>query len=76
MGHVLKWARQSNLSGRLSLSRADGRNLKNHSHVTVARHLRERTHTSMSAVTLREGEERGICSAALKELCNFVKYQI
>ena len=36
--------------------------------MTIARHLREKTHTSMLVVTIREGEERGICSAALKEL--------
>ena len=46
-GHVLKWARQSNLSGELSLSKADGWNLKNHSRLTVARHLREKTHPSI-----------------------------
>ena len=73
-GHVLKWARQSNLFGRLSLSKADGWNLKNHSHLTVASHLREKTHSSMMVVAFRE--ERGICSAALKELLKIVKDQI
>ena len=67
-GQVLRWARQSNLSGCLSLRKADGWNLKNHSHLTVARHLREKTHSSMLVVTIREGEERGKCSAALREL--------
>ena len=62
-----KWARQSNLSGGLSLGKADGWNLKNHSHLTVARRLHEKTHTSMLVVTMREGEERGIVSAALRE---------
>ena len=47
----------SNLSGGLSLSKADGWNLKNHSHLTVAKHLREKTHASMLFVTIREGEE-------------------
>ena len=75
-GQVLKWASQTNLSGGLSLSKADGRILKNYSHLTVARHLREKTHTSMYVVTIREGEERGICSAALKQLLIFVKDQI
>ena len=42
-----KWARQANLSGGLSLRKADGWNLKNHSHLTVARDLREKTHPSM-----------------------------
>ena len=75
-GHVLTWARQSNLFGRLSRSKADGWNLKNHSHLTVASHLREKTHSSMMVVAFREGEERGICSAALKELLKSVKDQI
>ena len=60
----------------LSLSKADGWNLKNHSHLTVARHLREKTHPSIFVVTIREVQERGICSAALKELLNIVKDQI
>ena len=67
-GHVLKWARQSSFSGGLSLSKAGGWNLKNHSHVTLARHVHEKTHPSMLVVTIREGEERGICSGGLKEL--------
>ena len=75
-GQVLRWARQSNLSGGLSLYKADGWNLKNHSHLTVARHLREKTHPSMLVVTIREGEERGMCSAALRELSRIVKDQI
>ena len=50
--------------------------MKNHSHLTDARHLREKIHTSMLVVTIREGEERGICSAALKELFRIVKRQI
>ena len=49
-GHVLKWATQSNLSEGLSPRKADGWNLKNHRHLTVARHLREKTHSSMLVV--------------------------
>ena len=75
-GQVLRWARQSNLSGGVSLRRADGGNLKNHSHLTVARHLREKTHTSMLVVTIREGEERGTCNAVLRELLRVVRDQI
>ena len=67
-GQVLRWARQSNLLGEVSLRRADGWNLKNHSHLTVARHFREKIHPSLLVVTIREGEERGMCSAALREL--------
>ena len=44
--------------------------------MTVARHLREKSHTSMLVVTIREGEERGICSAALRKLLRIVKDQI
>ena len=75
-GQVLKWARHPNLSGGLSLRKADGWNLKNHSHLTVAWHLREKTLPSMLVVTIREGEERGICIAALEELLKIVKDQI
>ena len=75
-GQVLRWARQSNLSGGLSPRTADGWNLKNHNHLTVARHLREKTHPSMLVVTIREGDERGLCSAALRELLRIVKDQI
>ena len=71
-GQVLRWARQSNLSGGVSLRRADGWNLKSHSRMTVARHLREKIHPSILVVTIREGEERWMCSASLRELF-FVK---
>ena len=74
-GQVLRWARQTNLSG-LSLCKADGWNLKNHNYLTVARHLREKTHRSMLVVTIRGGEERGTCSAVLRELVRIVKDQI
>ena len=75
-GQVLKWARQINLSGGLSLRKSDGWNLKNHSHLTVARHLREKTHPSMLVVTIREGEDQGLCNAALRELWRNVQDQI
>ena len=75
-GQVLRWGRQSNLSGGLSLRKSDGWNLKNHSHLTVARHLREKTHPIMPVVTIREGEDQGLCSAALRELWRIVKDQI
>ena len=50
------------------MHKADGWNLKNHSNLTVARHLREKIHTSMLVVTIREGEDCGLCNAALREL--------
>ena len=43
-GQVLRWARQSNLSGGVSLRNANEWNMKNHSRLTVARHLREKIH--------------------------------
>ena len=49
----------------MSPRRADGRNLKNHGRLTVARHLREKIHL-----------ERGVCSAALRELLRVVRDQI
>ena len=75
-GQALRWARRSNLSGGVSLRRAAGWNLKNHSHLTVARHLREKIHTSMPVVTVRESEERGMFSAALREFLRVVRDQI
>ena len=72
-GQVLKWARHSNLSGGLSPSKADGWNLKNQS---VARHPREKTHSSILILTIREVEERGVRSAALRELLRSVKDQL
>ena len=50
--------------------------MKNHSHLTVARHLLEKTHPSMLVVTIREGEDQGLCSATLRELWRIVKDQI
>ena len=52
MGQLLKWTRQSNLLGGVSLRRADGWNLKNHSQLTVTRP----DPPSMLIVTIREGE--------------------
>ena len=75
-GQVFKWARQSNLSGGLSLRKSDGWNFKNHSHLTVARHLREKTHPSILVVTIRQGEDHGLCNATLRGLWRIVKDQI
>ena len=61
-GQVLRWARRSNLSEGLSLRKAGGWNLKSHSHLIVARHLLEKTHSSVLVVTIREGEEREECA--------------
>ena len=58
------------------MRKADGWNLKNQSHLTVARHLREKIHPSMLVVTIRESEERGICNAALRELLRIAKDQM
>ena len=75
-GQLLRWARRANLSGGVSLCKADGWNMKNHSHLMVARRLREKFHPTMLVVTLREDEEKGLCSAALRELWRRVKDQI
>ena len=75
--HVLEWARRWKLSGGAdSLGKAGGWNLKNHSHLTVTRHLLEKTQPSILVVTIREGEERRICSAALKEVLKIVEDEI
>ena len=50
--------------------------LKNHSHLTVARHLREKIPPSLLIVTISEGEGQGLCSSALRELWRIVKDQI
>ena len=65
-GQVLRWAVRSNLSGGVSLRKADGWNMKNHSHLTDARHLREKIHPSVLVVTIGKGEVRGMCSAAFR----------
>ena len=58
-GQVLSWARQSILSGGFSLRKADGWNMKNHSHLTVARHMREKIHLNVLVVTIVQcGAER------------------
>ena len=75
-GQVLMWAKQSNLSGGVSLREEDGWNMKNHSHLTVARHLREKIHPIVLVLTIGEDEEEGICSAAMRELLRIVKDQI
>ena len=75
-GPLLRWARRANLSGGVSLCKDDGWNMKNHSHLTVARRLREKIHPSMLVVTIREGEVKGLCSAVLEELWRIVKDQI
>ena len=61
-GQILKGKTNEPL-WRVSLRKSDGWNLKHHSHLTVARHLREKTHPSMLVVTIREGEDQGLCNA-------------
>ena len=67
-GQVLKWARQSNLSGGLFLRKSDGWNLKNHSQLDSCQALARENSSSMLVVTIREGEDQGLCSATLREL--------
>ena len=75
-GQVLKWARQMELSGGLSLCKAVGWNMKNRSHLMVARRLPGKTHPTLLIVTIREGKEQGICSATLEGLLRVVKDQV
>ena len=56
--------------------KADGLNMKNHSRLTCARHLREKIHPIVLVVTIRGGEEKGICSAVMRELLRIVKDQV
>ena len=76
MSRVLKWARQLNLSGGLSLCKAIGWNMKNRRHMMVARRLRVQTHPTLLLVTIREGEEQEICSATLERLLRVVNDQV
>ena len=42
----------------------------------AARLLREKTHPNMLVVTIREGEEKEICGATLRELLKIIKDQV
>ena len=59
---VLRWAKQSNFSGGVPLRKADERNMNSPQRALV--------------VTIREGEERGMCSATMRELLRIVKDQM
>ena len=75
-GQLFRGERQANMSGGVSLCKANGWNVKNHSHIRTARRLREKIHPMMLIVTIRKYEDRGICSATLRELWRVVKDQI
>ena len=64
------------IPGGISLCKTDGWNMKNHSHLKVARRLREKTHPTTLAVTIRENEDRGMCSATLRELRRIINDQL
>ena len=64
-GQLFRGERQANMSGGVSLCKANGWNMKNHSHIRTARRLREKIHPMMLIVTIRKYEDRGICSATL-----------
>ena len=72
---LLRGARRANVSGGVSLCKTNGWNMKNHSHLKIARRLREKIHPMMLVVTIRKDEERGICDATLRELWRIVKDQ-
>ena len=63
-GNALRWVRHSKRSGVASRSIANGWNLKNPGHFTVARPRHEMIKLSLLAVTIRKDEERGIHSAS------------
>ena len=75
-GQVLRWARQSNLSGGVSLRKSDGWNMNNHSRLTVARHLREKIHPIVLVVMVREGDEKGKSSAVMRKLLRIFQDKI
>ena len=60
-GQVLRWARHSKLSG-------GAWNLKSFGPFTVAKRMREETEPTLPVVTIREGEERDINSAAKQKM--------
>ena len=74
-GELLRGAKRANLSGGVSLCKANGWNMKNHSHLKIARRLREKIHPMTLVVTIRKDEDRGICSATLRERWRIVKDQ-
>ena len=65
-GQLLRGAKRVSIRGGISLCKDDGWNMKNHSHLRVARRLREKTHPTTLAVTIRENEDGGMCSATLR----------
>ena len=66
---MLKWARQMNPSGGLSLCTAIGWDMKNRRHLMVARRLREETHPSLLIATISEGEEQEILQCHVGRGC-------
>ena len=75
-GQLLRGAKRLSIPGGISLCKTDGWNMKNHSHLKVARRLREKIHPTTLAVTIRENEDGGMCSATLRELRRIVKDQL
>ena len=58
------------------MCKANGWNMKNHSHLKIARRLRKKIHPTMLVVTIRRDEDRGICNETLRELWRIIKDQI
>ena len=75
-GHVLRWAKQSKLFGGVSLSIPTGWNQKNQGRFTVAKHLCEKSKSSLLVSTVREGAERGIYCAASNNLVYVIENQV
>ena len=53
-GQMIRRAKRANLSGGVSLCKESGWNMKNHSHLKVARRLREKIHPTTLVVTIRK----------------------
>ena len=42
----------------------------------LKKHFREKTHSRVLVMVIREGEAREICSASMKELLEIIKYHV
>ena len=51
-GQLVRGVRRANLSGVVSLCKVNGWNMKNHSHLKIARQLREKIHPTMLVVMI------------------------
>ena len=73
-GQEIRWARQGNpiISGGVSLRKSGWTEHEE----SKSSDSREKIHPIVLVVTIRACEEKGICSAATRELLRFVKDQV